>query len=148
MVYFVKTESEPAYIKIGFTKDNPGKRVGQLQVGCPFRLSLTDLRNGSVHTEAIFHGHLKNFKATGEWFIYNDEVQEIINSIIRTFKISKVSITRNRTGLESKRDKKLTNQIMHLLDQGLTVNKVASELKINRCTVMRHSKAHRQSLNA
>jgi hypothetical protein len=141
MVYIFKTDSTPSYIKIGYSKHSPLNRLKSLQTGCPFVISLLCLKNGTEVVERLLHGHLKEFKIRSEWFIYSDDSMERINSVFKTFNISdaKIDPTPRVKKLGRRIDPALHGKIIKLKGKGLTVVKIAKELGINKCTVIRHT---------
>jgi len=82
-VYFIKQQGTN-YIKIGFSRSYPGKRLPLLQTGNPGELKLLGwlyvLRAREV--EKTFHEILANKRQVGEWFSVSDEV--LIETIIST----------------------------------------------------------------
>lgn len=67
MIYFVQADGTDL-VKIGFTRSDPLKRVGELQTGCPHRLTLLATIQGSEQDEASWHRDFASDRATGEWF--------------------------------------------------------------------------------
>lgn len=66
-VYFIQAD-EDGPIKIGFTADDPKKRLNQLQTGNPATLKLLGAIKGSIAREREFHADLAEWRLQGEWF--------------------------------------------------------------------------------
>lgn len=66
-VYFIQAD-ENGPIKIGFTTDDPKKRLAQLQTGNPSVLKLLGSINGTTAREREFHSALSEWRLQGEWF--------------------------------------------------------------------------------
>lgn len=60
-------------IKIGYTKNDPIKRLKQLQTGCPYKLELLYVIDGaSRDTEAYYHRYFSSvYNIQNEWYDYN-----------------------------------------------------------------------------
>lgn len=81
MIYFIRTESDPPYYKIGYTKHSPLERLGALQIGCPYKLSVYSfIRNAGRGKEAEIHDKLKKYQVRGEWFrVPQDTIDTILS---------------------------------------------------------------------
>lgn len=66
-VYFIQAD-ENGPIKIGFTADDPKRRLSQLQTGNPSMLKLLGSVKGSSAHEKRFHATLAEWRLQGEWF--------------------------------------------------------------------------------
>lgn len=78
-VYFAYIgEASPVYIKIGFSKYDPNKRLKNLQTGCPFPIKLLGFVIGRMSQEEELHSVLKDYRIQGEWFDYSDYVERIV----------------------------------------------------------------------
>ena len=57
-------------IKIGYTKNDPSKRLKQLQTGCPYKLELLYVMNGcNRDTEQYYHRFFTEYlNINGEWY--------------------------------------------------------------------------------
>lgn len=66
-VYFIQAD-ESGPIKIGFTSDDPKKRLAQLQTGNPSVLKLLGSITGTTAIERKFHLDLSEWRLQGEWF--------------------------------------------------------------------------------
>lgn len=67
VVYFVRHGSDGP-IKIGKTREDPGRRVGCLQTGNPVPLVLLAVVPGYSETEAQLHERFAEHRIAGEWF--------------------------------------------------------------------------------
>jgi hypothetical protein len=63
-VYFAKAGDR---VKIGSAKD-VGKRMKQLQTGCPDKIQVVKLISGGRDVEASLHRQFARHRAVGEWF--------------------------------------------------------------------------------
>lgn len=79
-VYFIETESDPVYYKVGYTSSHPQKRLKSLQTGNPHRLRLCGVvPNATALLEKEIHGRLKEYSTHGEWFSApKDEISKIL----------------------------------------------------------------------
>lgn len=79
-VYFISNQYS---IKIGYTKNNPKKRLKQLQTGSSERLYLLGYVKGDLEKEKTLHKKFAQFKLrnNGEWFSADDELIEYINLV-------------------------------------------------------------------
>lgn len=66
-VYFIQAD-QGGPIKIGFTSDDPQKRLSQLQTGNAARLRLLGSIKGDIAREKDFHDSLAEWRLQGEWF--------------------------------------------------------------------------------
>lgn len=79
-VYLLKTELDGKYVyKVGYSKNNPLKRIKQLQTGSPNEISIESFYE-SIHArkiETVIHRLKKPNRIMGEWFMFNEnEVSE------------------------------------------------------------------------
>jgi hypothetical protein len=74
--YFI-IDSEQKYLKIGVPRD-PESRLEQLRIACPLELTLLVCIKGGRQTERYLKSALAKFIIRGEWYVFNDEVQEVI----------------------------------------------------------------------
>lgn len=60
-------------IKIGYTKNDPSKRLKQLQTGCPYKLELLYvINNADKETESYYHRVFSSYlNINGEWYNYS-----------------------------------------------------------------------------
>lgn len=82
-VYFIQAD-ENGPIKIGFTSDDPKRRLNQLQTGNASTLKLLGAINGSAAREREFHSQLAEFRLQGEWFEAHPTVVEAVNEALST----------------------------------------------------------------
>jgi hypothetical protein len=76
-VYLVETQG---LYKIGIAK-SPSRRLGELQVGCPFELNLINTFDGDSETESYIHKVLSVYRIRGEWFDLPEAISEwLINA--------------------------------------------------------------------
>lgn len=66
-VYFIQAD-ESGPIKIGFTADDPRRRLASLQTGNPAALRLLGAIKGTFADERRFHSDLAEWRLQGEWF--------------------------------------------------------------------------------
>ena len=66
-VYFIQAD-ENGPIKIGFTTDDPKRRLSQLQTGNASSLKLLGAIKGTSARERQFHVTLSEWRLQGEWF--------------------------------------------------------------------------------
>lgn len=76
-VYFI---SDGEFVKIGYTKGEPSKRLKSLQTGHPKSLKLLKSVPGDSGTERECHEALARYRASGEWFRLCRPVQSFIKS--------------------------------------------------------------------
>lgn len=149
MIYVIKTKSDPAFIKIGFSKDDPVNRLKAIQTGCPFDLEMLYLKSGSFIHESILHGHLACFLARGEWFHFGEDCHEKLLRLFNEFGFKDVPIQPGTTtprlkGMASPAIKVKAERIMEVLGTGVTTAEAAKLLGIHKSTVIRHSIAWRK----
>ena len=66
-IYFIQARDNGP-IKIGFTGDDPRKRMVKIQSDCPWPVQLLGAIEGTVSQEKQIHLLLSRYKAQGEWF--------------------------------------------------------------------------------
>lgn len=77
MIYFV-TDGE--YLKIGYTDNDVSRRIASLQSGNARKLELVGTIEGSKEAEHVLHCVFREFRVSGEWFLYNiDKIAESAN---------------------------------------------------------------------
>lgn len=79
-IYFIATESEPQLVKIGHTARCPLGRMRALQTGCPHKLRLALIIDGSVQDERNLHQKFANRRYRAEWFLLDGPVSEFIEN--------------------------------------------------------------------
>jgi len=75
MVYFIKAENK---IKIGYAED-PSKRIPSIQTSSPFRLEVLLIIDGDYSVEKKLHSKFQEFRVSGEWFDFTEEIKAFIN---------------------------------------------------------------------
>lgn len=80
MIYFVQAEKHG--IKIGKTILAPERRIADMQVGCPIKLTLLGLVEGGKKREKELHKRFESCRLRGEWFTMDiiQEVQGLISN--------------------------------------------------------------------
>lgn len=71
MIYFIQcdiAQGESQFVKIGYCKGDPRKRLEHLQVGCPYPLVLIGQLEGGEKEEAELHQKYRAYRVRGEWF--------------------------------------------------------------------------------
>lgn len=91
MIYLIRC-AETNTCKIGFSL-NPQKRLSSLQTSNPYPLELIAAFEGTTLDESLLHARFSEYKLNGEWFTYNQEIQdyfderdELQNMVIQKFK--------------------------------------------------------------
>lgn len=80
-VYFAAVgDPQPIWVKIGWSKSDPAKRIKSLQTGCPMPIRLLGFVISAPGLEADLHNVLADYRAEGEWFEYTDRVEQIVRS--------------------------------------------------------------------
>ena len=77
------------YYKIGIT-GNPRKRLVDLQIGNPFKISLVGsygLGNDVSSIETLLHGVVAKKRFSGEWFTLSVSEVELLDSLLREVEI-------------------------------------------------------------
>ncbi len=80
-VYFIQAD-ENGPIKIGFTSDDPKRRLNQLQTGNASTLKLLGAIRGNSTRERQFHTELAEWRLQGEWFESNPKVLAAVESAL------------------------------------------------------------------
>ena len=78
MIYFIQCEDSNNYIKIGWTKNHPVRRLKNLQVGCPYPLKIIGLMECDPTVERSLHTVFEQYKIINEWFSSAPELLEFI----------------------------------------------------------------------
>jgi hypothetical protein len=80
MIYILRTDSgSETFYKIGYTKKEISKRIKSLQTGCPYKLELVRIFQGTQEKEKEIHSILKSSRFHGEWFRDDFLVRETLN---------------------------------------------------------------------
>ena len=77
MVYLISFEDK--YLKIGYT-NNIHKRLSELQVSVPVKLSVIGLMDGGYDVENDLHNMFKHLSQSGEWFKFDYSIIEYFKS--------------------------------------------------------------------
>lgn len=77
-IYFIQAQDNGP-IKIGFTGDNPRKRMVKIQSDCPWPVQLLGAIEGTVSQEKQIHLVLARYKTQGEWFEPHPHVVAAVN---------------------------------------------------------------------
>jgi hypothetical protein len=76
-VYFIRQQDK---IKIGYSK-NVDARLRQLQTSSPVKLELVGYIEGDQETEKQLHELFDDYRLSGEWFSYSEEIQDHISGL-------------------------------------------------------------------
>jgi hypothetical protein len=69
MIYVLRTDGlSEVFFKIGYTKRDVKKRITALQTGCPMKIELVKIMQGSQQKERELHATLKRSRTIGEWY--------------------------------------------------------------------------------
>ena len=84
-VYFAVTGDDirSKYIKIGYTGADPHARISSLQTGCPTDLRMMGYMFGNLRMERQIHSLLRDYRSSGEWFLYSWPVLVVIRALLR-----------------------------------------------------------------
>lgn len=88
-VYFI---SDGRSVKIGYTSDDPRKRLGEIQTGNPNQLSIVHTVPGTREDEKSFHKLFEKHRQSGEWFDYPPILEWIERLRNPNRKLSRVSL--------------------------------------------------------
>jgi hypothetical protein len=106
MIYAIECEGT-AFYKIGFTDRNPKHRLAQLQTGCPMKLKLAAVIDGTKAQEAVFHERLRHTQYRLEWFDLSKS--ESARDIVEHFFGVKVTTAGRISGDEVKARRDISN---------------------------------------
>jgi hypothetical protein len=73
-VYFIRVTSR---VKIGVAT-NPASRMMEMQVGCPWPMTIVGMVPGSYPLESELHKRFKVHRLDGEWFRYAPEIKQFV----------------------------------------------------------------------
>lgn len=79
MIYFV-TARDIGRVKIGYSA-NPRNRLLALQTGCPVRLAMERVAEGTEWDEAELHGRFSPHRLNGEWFSLAAEIEDLMATL-------------------------------------------------------------------
>ncbi len=89
-IYFLRCESEPAFIKIGCSL-YPPRRQEALGALLPFEMTFLAEIEGNPCLEAALHRHLSDHRVKGEWFQDCEPVRAVIADVLAgTFDATKL----------------------------------------------------------
>lgn len=77
-VYFIQAGIDGP-IKIGFSKTDPSRRMGQLQAGCPWELRLLGFIPGTKFDEKLLQEKFSQFNIRREWFRPEIDIGKILS---------------------------------------------------------------------
>ena len=78
MLYAIKAVGTP-FVKFGLTRgDQIGKRLAQLQVGCPYELALLAIADWPDASERQIHWYLGPLLERGEWFSEGERTSHVL----------------------------------------------------------------------
>lgn len=72
-IYFIGN-IDYGFVKIGYSK-NPNKRLGGIQTGCPFPLTILRIESGTTDHEKMYHNKFHRLNTFGEWFKIEGELK-------------------------------------------------------------------------
>jgi len=74
-IYIIRAEVKIGrLLKIGWSADEPSKRIKSLQIGSPVPLEFVGCIGGSVGMERRAHANLAEWRSHGEWFHESQEI--------------------------------------------------------------------------
>jgi len=76
-VYFLRAGP---FLKIGYATDI-GKRIRELQTGCPYPISLVASIQGDRTAEGCLHRQFKSLRVNGEWFRFSGALVEYVAQV-------------------------------------------------------------------
>lgn len=79
MIYFIQN-GQDKHIKIGFTQQQPKKRLKELQTGSPHKLKMLRVVEGGRLKESELHERFAHLRVNGEWFRPDPELLDYIKS--------------------------------------------------------------------
>lgn len=79
-VYFIEAV-DGGVVKIGTTK-NVKSRISTLRVSSPFKLRLLGVIPGGHRCERRIHRVFKDYRASGEWFLFTPPVKQKISDLV------------------------------------------------------------------
>lgn len=121
MIYIIELEN---FVKIGFTED-PVRRLNTLQTTLPMDLNVLLVIMGGRKLEKALHYKFRDLRVRGEWFIFNDEILDYIDSKSEEDLRYKYGFTDPETNI-------LMPIRQHRLNCGLTLENLGAILGITR----------------
>lgn len=132
MIYFIKIKDQD-YLKIGFTGNNKiNSRLASIRTCIPFEIEVIALIEGDIMLESQLHNKFSLYNIRGEWFVYNEIIQDYINSCDKfeyTPPISK-KLTIYNTGFKKYTDEQVEKSI-EMYKSGIYVTKIAEYLNVS-----------------
>jgi DNA-binding XRE family transcriptional regulator len=128
-VYFIQAKGDGP-IKIGFTADDPRKRMVKIQSDCPWPVSLIGTIEGSVSLEKQIHLLLARWRTQGEWFQPHPIVLAAVQEALR--------VGRKPTVQVQPREPKYQHPLCrYRADNNLTLKVVADRVGITHASLSR-----------
>ena len=84
-IYFIQAKGNGP-IKIGFTADDPRKRMVKIQSDCPWPVDLIGAIEGTLSQEKQIHDLLSYFRTQGEWFAPHPKVVAAVQEALKVGK--------------------------------------------------------------
>jgi hypothetical protein len=81
MIYLI-ADTERKWCKIGHS-NSPKERIKAIQTGCPFDVEIVNVVEGGCKEEKELHKLFKQYYIRGEWFQYNQEIVQKIDSMVQ-----------------------------------------------------------------
>lgn len=88
-IYFIRCDSDPVAIKIGWSRTYPTARLASLQGACPHPLSLAGFIRGHFDDERSLHQHFGNSRLHHEWFSPTSDLVSLIETHGKTISNSR-----------------------------------------------------------
>ena len=133
MVYFIKAENR---LKIGYAED-PSKRIPSIQTSSPFQLEVLLIIDGDYSVESDLHKRFQDFRVSGEWFEFNDEIKSFIDEHLENdrkyeFGFENDEFLGNQQLKRLRKTKKISmeslGQILNMTKQSVSENEKREEL--------------------
>ena len=80
MIYFITEDNNTEYVKIGYT-NNLSRRLRELQIGNPKKLSVYFVMKGDKQFELELHKTFKDYRGIGEWFNFTVFIGNYIDEV-------------------------------------------------------------------
>lgn len=81
MIYFIR-HGNTDYIKIGYSRSNPMRRMSLLQCGNPIELKMIGTAHGEVIHEKRLHRMMADKRVSGEWYHADQEFNHLMTSVL------------------------------------------------------------------
>jgi hypothetical protein len=79
-LYFIQTDCPEGHIKIGIASD-VARRMGKMQMDCPYGLKLLKIVKDAAHMEIQLHQQFASSRIRGEWFRKSPELMKVIDDL-------------------------------------------------------------------